>query len=64
MKDALVYLKHIRDAIVRIESYTRGGRRAFFGDTMVQDAVIRNLRCLDIYAASRIPVVCIGSAIR
>ena len=39
MKDASVYLKHIQDAIARIESYTGQGRKAFFDNTMVQDAV-------------------------
>ncbi len=46
MKDASVYLKHIQDAIARIESYTVQGRKAFFGNTMVQDAVIRNLEVI------------------
>lgn len=46
MKDAAVYLKHIRDAILRIESYTSKGRKAFFQDTMIQDAVIRNLEVI------------------
>ncbi len=46
MKDASVYLKHIQDAIARIESYTGQSRRAFFDNTMVQDAVIRNLEVI------------------
>ncbi len=46
MKDASVYLKHIQDAIARIESYTAQGRKAFFDNTMVQDAVIRNLEVI------------------
>ena len=46
MKDASVYLKHIQDAIARIESYTGQGRKAFFDSTMVQDAVIRNLEVI------------------
>lgn len=46
MKDAAVFLQHIRDAIGRIETYTVGGRRAFLADTMVQDAVIRNLEII------------------
>lgn len=41
MKDPAVYLHHIRDAIVRIEQYTAQGRKAFFEDSMIQDAVIR-----------------------
>lgn len=46
MRDESVYLKHIRDAIARVESYTAKGRKAFFGDTLVQDAVIRNLEVI------------------
>lgn len=46
MKDAAVFLQHIRDAIARIEVYTAAGRRAFLSDTMVQDAVIRNLEVI------------------
>ena len=39
----LVYLRHIRDALARIRTYTAGGTRVFMSDTMVQDATIRNL---------------------
>jgi uncharacterized protein with HEPN domain len=39
-------LQHIADAIERIESYTAAGRRKFFEDTMIQDAVIRNLEII------------------
>lgn len=46
MKDDRVSLAHIRDAIARIESYTQGGREAFFADTKTQDAVIRNLEVI------------------
>ena len=46
MKDDHVFLAHIRDAIARIESYTQGGREAFFDDTKTQDAVIRNLEVI------------------
>jgi uncharacterized protein with HEPN domain len=46
VKDAAVYLRHIRDAIARIEKYTVQGRSAFFNDTMVQDGVIRNLEVI------------------
>jgi len=38
-----VYLKHILDAINRIIAYTEDGKGAFLGNTMMQDAVIRNL---------------------
>jgi len=46
MKEDRVYLLHIRDAIERIESYTKGGREAFFREPIVQDAVIRNLEII------------------
>lgn len=46
MRDESVYLKHIRDAIARVELYTARGQKAFFQDTMVQDAVIRNLEVI------------------
>lgn len=46
MKDDRVYLRHIRDAITRIESYVGGGREAFLADNMIQDAVIRNLEVI------------------
>jgi uncharacterized protein with HEPN domain len=46
MKDTRVYLLHIRDAIVQIESYTEGGREEFFNNKMIQDAVIRNLEII------------------
>ncbi len=47
MKDDRVFLAHVRDAISKIESYTQGGREAFFADTKTQDAVIRNLEIID-----------------
>ena len=46
MKDEAVYLKHILDAIEKIESYTSGGRKTFFQNTLIQDAVIRNLEII------------------
>ncbi len=46
MKDDRVYLAHIRDAIQRIDAFTAGGRDAFMADSMVQDAVIRNLEVI------------------
>jgi uncharacterized protein with HEPN domain len=46
VKDAAVFLHHIQDAIARIEAYTATGRRAFRSNTMVQDAVIRNLEVI------------------
>jgi len=46
VKDETVYLKHIRDAIAKIESYTTEGRKRFFADSMVQAAAIRNLEII------------------
>ncbi len=46
MKDDRLYLIHIGDCIDRILRYTAGGRDAFLGDSMVQDAVTRNLQVL------------------
>ena len=42
-KDRL-YLEHILDCIRRIDDYTRPGREAFFAETLIQDAVVRNLQ--------------------
>jgi len=41
-KDDRLYLVHIVEALRKILRYTRGGRDAFLGDEMVQDAVYRN----------------------
>jgi uncharacterized protein with HEPN domain len=46
VKENRVYLQHVRDAIARIERYTVDGRERFDADTMVQDAVIRNLEII------------------
>ena len=46
MKDNRLYLIHITECIQRIELYTVEGRDAFFTNTMIQDAVIRNLQTL------------------
>lgn len=46
MKDDSVYLLHIRDAIARIVAYTVDGQERFDSDTMVQDAVLRNLEII------------------
>jgi len=46
MKDDLIYLRHIVDAIKNIEAYTMGGREEFFATKMIQDAVIRNLEII------------------
>jgi len=44
MKDDAVYLRHILDAVAKVEHYTAGGRDAFFPDPMIQDAVLRDHR--------------------
>ncbi|MBI5427919.1 MAG: DUF86 domain-containing protein [Nitrospinae bacterium] len=46
MKDERVYLLHVLDSMVRIMDYTRGGKKAFLGDTKTQDAVVRNLEII------------------
>lgn len=46
MSRAEVYLRHIRDAIHRILSYTEGGEDEFFANPMIQDAVVRNLEII------------------
>ena len=46
MKDDRLYLIHIGECIDRILRYTVGGRDAFLRDSMVQDAVTRNLQVL------------------
>ena len=46
MNDARVYLLHIRDAVGRIERYASGGRAAFIAETMIQDAIVRNLEII------------------
>ena len=45
-KDPAVYIRHIRDRILRIEGYIEDGRAAFFNDHKTQDAVIRNLEVI------------------
>ena len=46
MKDERLYLSNIKECIVRIEEYTRGGRDAFMQTLMIQDAVIRNFEII------------------
>lgn len=45
-KDPAVYIRHIHDCILRIETYVADGRTAFFNDPKTQDAVIRNLEVI------------------
>jgi uncharacterized protein with HEPN domain len=46
MKDDSVYLRHILDAIVKIESYIAVGRDTFMSTPHWQDAVIRQLEII------------------
>ncbi len=46
MKDDRLYLVHIFECFSRIERYTTCGKETFLGDTMRQDAVLRNLQIL------------------
>jgi uncharacterized protein with HEPN domain len=46
VKDDRLYLVHMSECIARIVQYTAAGEDAFFSDTMVQDAVVRNLQTL------------------
>ncbi len=47
MKDDSVYLKHMLQAISRIESYTEGiSRKEFANKTLIQDAVIRQIEII------------------
>jgi uncharacterized protein with HEPN domain len=46
VRDDRLYLIHIIECNERIERYTAPGDDAFFSDTMIQDAVPRNLHTL------------------
>ena len=46
MKSDIVYLKHIQDAVEKIESYVTIGREQFMADSHWQDAVIRQLEII------------------
>lgn len=46
MRDDRLHLIHITECIERIERYTAPGDGAFYSDTMIQDAVLRNLHTL------------------
>lgn len=41
-----LYLLHIRDAILRIRSYTVKGKGSFLAEPIIQDAVIRNFEII------------------
>ncbi|MCJ7723672.1 MAG: DUF86 domain-containing protein [Anaerolineales bacterium] len=46
MKDDSLYLIRVRECIHKIEKYTTGGRSAFLGSELIQDAVICNLQTM------------------
>jgi uncharacterized protein with HEPN domain len=47
MKDDRLYLIHLSESIAKIESYTKGlDFASFMQNTLVQDAVLRNLQVL------------------
>jgi len=46
MNEDILYLKHIRDAIGKVETYTAVGRDVFFLESHWQDAVIRQLEII------------------
>jgi uncharacterized protein with HEPN domain len=54
VKDPRVYLAHILECIGRIESYVAKGKDSFFGEPLIQDAVIRNFEVIG-EAAKRVP---------
>ncbi|MEO0488241.1 MAG: DUF86 domain-containing protein [Cyanobacteria bacterium J06659_2] len=44
--DDTLYLSNIYEAVLKIESYTQDGRRAFMETPMIQDAVVRNFEII------------------
>ena len=46
MKEDRLYIGHMLDCIARIQAYTTRGYAAFVADTMIQDAVMRNLEII------------------
>ncbi|MFT3779427.1 MAG: DUF86 domain-containing protein [Ottowia sp.] len=45
-KDKGAYLAAIHECIRRIRRYTQGGKTAYLADTLVQDAVMRNIEII------------------
>ena len=46
-RDDSVYLKHIRDAIAKIQAYVKGvSKYSFMRETLIQDAVIRQIEII------------------
>ena len=46
MNGAQLYIRHMLDCIARIQHYTAPGYAAFAEETMMQDAVMRNLEIM------------------
>lgn len=46
MRDDRVYLVHILESINKIRQYTVGGEYEFYNNSIIQDAVIRNLEII------------------
>jgi uncharacterized protein with HEPN domain len=46
MKDDSIYLRHILEAIEKIESYAAVGKDSFMTTAIIHDAVIRNLEII------------------
>ncbi len=44
IKDDRLYLIHIKECLDRIDRYSAEGRAEFFANTMVHDAIVRNLQ--------------------
>ena len=57
MKNDSLYLRHIYDAVLKIESYISVGRDVFMATTHWQDAVVRQLEIIG-EAAKRISDEC------
>jgi len=53
-KDPRVYLAQILERVERIERFTDGGKGAFFGSPLIQDAVIHNFEIIG-EATKRVP---------
>ena len=47
MNPDIAFLRHIQEAIRRVNEYTQGGEDEFFARTLLQDAVVRNLEIID-----------------
>ncbi len=52
--DISVRLKQMLDAVLNLETHAKRGRNSFFGDTSLQEAVVRELKALAV-AADALP---------